>query len=415
MDPSWPNRHQRGTPQSAVPMGVFRQDRGIISGDNLQFGRLRRPVRISQSEGSGAEEDWLSSSPMASGSYGQSPVQYGEGGWGHRGSYEQAESNHLHRFPSSPRSPNTRGALTFHSRRGTGQDHGVATVRASGTPHRQSSRGRYRTSSETEQGGKGRGHQPRKRGLSETEGRSRWDNTNMSGLQCLASENIWFDKTRYDEAEKRFYEGANGPAHHHQSSSHGGDQELVSRMKTLELENHTLHKVVQDMRSALQKLESRVAFLEKSPAAAVPSAKAAPTQQVRVQNGDEDDDDDLDLFGSDSDDEEAARIKQERLDAYAAKKSKKPALIAKSSILLDVKPWDDETDMAKLEECVRSVQMDGLLWGASKLLPVGYGIKKLQINCVVEDDKVGTDILEEEITSFEDYVQSVDVAAFNKI
>lgn len=35
---------------------------------------------------------------------------------------------------------------------------------------------------------------------------------NMSGLQCLASENVWFDKHRFDEAEKRFYEGANGPA-----------------------------------------------------------------------------------------------------------------------------------------------------------------------------------------------------------
>lgn len=68
--------------------------------------------------------------------------------------------------------------------------------------------------------------------------------------------------------------------------------------------------------------------------------------------------------------------------------------------------WDDETDMSKLEECVRSVQMDGLLWGASKLVPVGYGIKKLQINCVVEDDKVGTDILEEEITMFEDFVSN---------
>lgn len=57
-----------------------------------------------------------------------------------------------------------------------------------------------------------------------------------------------------------------------------------------------------------------------------------------------------------------------------------------------------------MEECVRSIQVDGLLWGASKLVPVGYGIKKLQINCVVEDDKVGTDLLEEEITKFEDYV-----------
>lgn len=64
--------------------------------------------------------------------------------------------------------------------------------------------------------------------------------------------------------------------------------------------------------------------------------KAAPAKQA-VNNND-DDDDDMDLFGSDEEDEEAARIKQERVDAYAAKKSKKPALIAKSSILLDVKP-----------------------------------------------------------------------------
>ncbi|XP_004075515.1 phenylalanine--tRNA ligase beta subunit [Oryzias latipes] len=128
-------------------------------------------------------------------------------------------------------------------------------------------------------------------------------------------------------------------------------------------------------------------------------------------------DEDIDLFGSEDEAEsaETARIKEQRLAEYAAKKSKKPALIAKSSILLDVKPWDDETDMSKLEECVRSVRMDGLLWGQSKLLPVGYGIKKLQIACVVEDDKVGTDVLEEAITAFEEYVQSVDVAAFNKI
>lgn len=40
-----------------------------------------------------------------------------------------------------------------------------------------------------------------------------------------------------------------------------------------------------------------------------------------------------------------------------------PALIAKSSLLLDVKPWDDETDMKKMEEEVRKITADGLLWG----------------------------------------------------
>jgi len=147
-------------------------------------------------------------------------------------------------------------------------------------------------------------------------------------------------------------------------------------------------------------------------ASAAPSSKPAPAAA-----GGGDDEDDFELFGSDDEvaDEEAERVKAERLAAYAAKKSTKTAIIAKSSIVLDVKPWDDETDMAKLEECVRSVQTDGLLWGASKLVPLAYGIKKLQITCVVEDDKVGTDFLEEEITKHEDYIQSVDVAAFNKI
>ncbi len=90
-------------------------------------------------------------------------------------------------------------------------------------------------------------------------------------------------------------------------------------------------------------------------------------------------------------------------------------MIGKSNILLDVKPWDDTTDMAKLEECVRSIAMDGLVWGGSKLVPVGYGIKKLQINCVVVDELVSVDDLEEKITAFEDHVQSMDIAAFNKI
>lgn len=129
----------------------------------------------------------------------------------------------------------------------------------------------------------------------------------------------------------------------------------------------------------------------------------------------DDDDDDVDLFGSDEDDAEAEKIREERLKAYAEKKSKKPALIAKSSIVLDVKPWDDETNMANMEKQVRTIVMDGLVWGASKLVPVGYGINKLQIMCVVEDEKVSVDLLVEEIQNFEEFVQSVDIAAFNKI
>lgn len=71
--------------------------------------------------------------------------------------------------------------------------------------------------------------------------------------------------------------------------------------------------------------------------------------------------------------------------------------------------------MVALEASVRSIEKDGLVWGASKLIPVGFGIKKLQINLVVEDDKVSLDELQDQIAEFEDYVQSSDVVAMQKL
>ena len=71
--------------------------------------------------------------------------------------------------------------------------------------------------------------------------------------------------------------------------------------------------------------------------------------------------------------------------------------------------------MKELEKAVRSIEKDGLVWAGSKLVAVGFGIKKLQINLVIEDDKVSVDELQEEIDAFEDYVQSTDVAAMQKL
>ncbi|KAF9054104.1 hypothetical protein BJ165DRAFT_1399395 [Panaeolus papilionaceus] len=128
------------------------------------------------------------------------------------------------------------------------------------------------------------------------------------------------------------------------------------------------------------------------------------------------DEDEVDLFGSDEeDDAEAERIKAERVAAYNAKKAGKPKTVAKSIVTMDVKPWDDETDMEALEKAVRSVEQDGLVWGGSKLVAIGYGIKKLQITLVVEDEKVSTDELQEKIQEFDDWVQSTDIAAMQKL
>lgn len=152
----------------------------------------------------------------------------------------------------------------------------------------------------------------------------------------------------------------------------------------------------------------------KDAAAYTTAAGAAPAAAAE----EEEDDDDCDLFGSDEDEEESEekqKIVAERLKAYHARKAVKPGPIAKTNVLLDVKPWDDETDMNAMLVQIKTIQKDGLLWGANKLVPVGYGINKLQVMCVVEDLKVSIDELCEEICEFEDFVQSADVASMSKI
>lgn len=60
--------------------------------------------------------------------------------------------------------------------------------------------------------------------------------------------------------------------------------------------------------------------------------------------------------------------------------------------------------------------MDGLLWKTEyKKEPIAYGVHKLLIGCVVEDEKVSTDDLQEKIEALEEFVQSVDIAVFNKL
>ena len=67
--------------------------------------------------------------------------------------------------------------------------------------------------------------------------------------------------------------------------------------------------------------------------------------------------------------------------------------------------------MKELEANMRTIEMDGLTWGASQLVPVGFGIKKLQVNLVVEDEKVSVDDLQAKIEEDEDHVQSTDVVS----
>lgn len=54
-----------------------------------------------------------------------------------------------------------------------------------------------------------------------------------------------------------------------------------------------------------------------------------------------------------------------------------------------------------MEASVRSIEKEGLVWGASTFVAIGYGVKKLQITLVITDD-VSLDQIQEECAEFED-------------
>ena len=155
----------------------------------------------------------------------------------------------------------------------------------------------------------------------------------------------------------------------------------------------------------------------------VASSGAAPAAAADDMGGDDlFADDDMggdDLFGDD--DAEAApamSLAEKAKAAKAAKEAKKKKdKVEKSQVVIEVKPWEADQDLPALYEKIkREVTMDGLQWGeAYKLQEVGYGIKKLVMSCVIEDDKVMTDDFLEPIQEMEDHVQSVEMCTMNRL
>jgi elongation factor 1-beta len=147
-----------------------------------------------------------------------------------------------------------------------------------------------------------------------------------------------------------------------------------------------------------------------APVAAPVATEAAPAKAAPAAAAE--DDDDVDLFGEETEEEKAANEARKK----AAEETKKAGPVGRSAVILDVKPWGEETDMAVLESKVRSIATEGLEWKAGQLLPIAFGVKKLQIMCHIVDDLVSVDEdIIRRIEEFEDEVQSVDTFAFNKL
>lgn len=141
-----------------------------------------------------------------------------------------------------------------------------------------------------------------------------------------------------------------------------------------------------------------------------PKEEAAPAKAEEVD----------DMFGDEEENEEEAakRAAAKKAKKDAAKKDKKKnEPVQKSIVLLDIKPWEKGQDLDSLAAKVIKIEKDGLFWKTEyKLSEIAFGIFKLTIGLVVEDEKVSVDDVCEWIqTGFEDEVQSVDIVSFNKI
>lgn len=156
-------------------------------------------------------------------------------------------------------------------------------------------------------------------------------------------------------------------------------------------------------------------------------------------DGDDDDSDDEDLAAKAAAKREAGALEAKRKAFAAALKKGQP--VGKSRIVFEIKPFEPEQDLDelaanikalklegditdeiswedKLAECVdvRCSLEDGIKWGEGHTKqPVAFGIFKLIVQAIVQDELVGSDdLVDMMMNRFEDDIQSIEIAAFDK-
>ena len=123
----------------------------------------------------------------------------------------------------------------------------------------------------------------------------------------------------------------------------------------------------------------------------------------------------IDLFGDDpAAEEEAAKLAEKRKQDAAGKKKEKKVIVAKSEVIFEVKGYEADDDFEAIATKVRAIEKEGLVWKDShKIVPVGFGMNKLEMGMIIVDDLIATDDIFEIIEAWEE-VQSVDVTKFTK-
>ena len=98
------------------------------------------------------------------------------------------------------------------------------------------------------------------------------------------------------------------------------------------------------------------------------------------------------------------------------KKKKKKKEVDKSHVILEVKGWEADQDLEALaKKIISTIKKDGLSWNTGyKFEEVAFGVKKLVIAFLAEDDKCSVQESVDELETWENDIQSVEVVSFNK-
>lgn len=114
-------------------------------------------------------------------------------------------------------------------------------------------------------------------------------------------------------------------------------------------------------------------------------------------------DDDVDLFGDDPEAEEEAKK------LAASKAAEHKVEVGKSNVVFEVKPASSSVNLDEVAQKITTlVAREGLKWGDDfKKVPIGYGIFKLHIGCMMMDN-ISTDELIEEMMELKGMVEQDD-------
>ena len=158
-----------------------------------------------------------------------------------------------------------------------------------------------------------------------------------------------------------------------------------------------------------------------APAVEAPKAEEPKKEEPKAKAPEGDVVGEDDIFGDSQDLEAAQKLLDEKKKAdEAAKKSAKKKEAAKSYVKFEVKVFDTATNLDELAKRIKNeIVLDGLRWEKEyDKQDIGYGIQKLVIAFIMEDEKINsTDDIIELITALDEgeLVQSVDILMFNKL